>query len=186
MTLPRLLLLTDRSQLPPGVTLIGHVEKCIDAGVTYVVLRELDLPPSVRSELAEAMTAIGATVIAARTLVVGAAGVHQSSTAQGMVRHLTGRSCHSRADVERAASDRAAYTTLGPYAESRSKPGYGPPIDPTTYANLPIPTFALGGVTPANARQAIDAGAYGVAVMGAVMRSPDPQAVVRSLLEAVT
>lgn len=184
MTLPRLLILTDRTQLPHRVTLIDHIEKCVEAGATHLVLRELDLPTSVRSELAEAMTAIGATVIAARSLVAGAVGVHQASMARGMVRHLVGRSCHSRADVEQAAVDRVTYATLGPYAATASKPGYGPPIDPHAYADLPIPTYALGGITPANAADAIEAGAYGVAVMGAIMRSADPAAIVSDLLEA--
>lgn len=185
MTLPPLLVLTDRVQLPVGTTLIEQVEKCVDAGATHVVLRELDLPPSVRSDVAEAMTAVGATVIAACSLVPGAVGLHQPSTASGPVRHLVGRSCHGREDVERAAADRVRYATLGPFAASRSKPGYGPPIDHAAYANLPIPTYALGGITVSNVGQAIRAAAYGVAVMGEVMRSPDPGTTVRRLLRAL-
>jgi thiamine monophosphate synthase len=45
--------------------------------------------------------------------------------------------------------------------------------------------FALGGITAANAAQARAAGAYGVAVMGAVMRADDPGAVVAALLGEV-
>ncbi|MDQ4008521.1 MAG: thiamine phosphate synthase [Actinomycetota bacterium] len=45
--------------------------------------------------------------------------------------------------------------------------------------------YALGGVTPGNAAQWLDAGAEGVAVMGAVMRADDPAAVVADLLRAV-
>lgn len=185
MTLPRLLLVTDRTQLPIGSTLLEHVEQCIDAGVTHVVLRELDLPPSVRADLAEAMTAIGATVIAARSPIDGAAGLHQASTARGPVRHLVGRSCHSRSDVERAATDRVRYATLSPFAASRSKPGYGPAVRASTYADLPIPTYALGGITPDSACLAVSAGAHGVAVMGDVMRSPRPAATVHALLDAL-
>jgi thiamine-phosphate pyrophosphorylase len=186
MILPRVLVLTDRTLLPAGSTLIEQVEKCLDGGATHVVLREFDLPPSVRSETAEALTVLGATVIAARDLVVGAAGLHQPSTARGPVRRVVGRSCHSRAEVLRAAGDGCTYATLGPFAPTASKPGYGPPITPGEYVELPIPTYSLGGVTVHNAGVARAAGAYGVAVMGAVMRSANPERVVADLLEAVS
>jgi thiamine-phosphate pyrophosphorylase len=84
-----------------------------------------------------------------------------------------------------AAAEGAAYATLSPYAATPSKPGYGPPLPTTAFAGHPIPVFALGGITPANVAEARAAGAYGVAVMGAVMRADEPAAVVRSLLEAL-
>lgn len=46
--------------------------------------------------------------------------------------------------------------------------------------------LALGGITVANAAAARNAGAHGVAVMGAVMRAPDPAAVVAALLQEVS
>lgn len=186
MTLPRLLVLTDRAAIPMGSTLVEQVERCLDAGVSHVVLREFDLPPSVRAEWAEAMSALGATVIAGRDRVVGAAGLHQPSTAAGPVRDLVGRSCHSRADVERATVDGCTYVTLGPFAPSASKPGYGPALPPAAYAGHSLPVYALGGIVAANAAAAIQAGAHGVAVMGAVMRSTSPGRVVRDLLRAIS
>lgn len=189
MTLPRLLVLTDRHQVPTGRTLIDHLQDCVGAGASYVILRELDLPISARSELSEAATALGATVFSARDTLPGASGVHEASSPPFRRRvpgTITGRSCHSRAQVEQAGGDGCQYATLGPFAATASKPGYGPPLAASEYPDLPIPTFALGGITPANARSAVTAGAHGVAVMGAVMRSSDPGRVVRELLEAVS
>ena len=40
--LPRLLVLTDRSQLPLGRSLVATMAACAEAGLTHVVLRELD------------------------------------------------------------------------------------------------------------------------------------------------
>lgn len=98
---------------------------------------------------------------------------------------LVGRSCHTPAEVAAAAADGFDYATLGPFATTASKPGYGPALPPEAYAGHPIPVYALGGIDPGNAAAAVEAGAHGVAVMGAVMRSASPRTVVRDLLAVV-
>jgi len=189
--LPRLLLLTDRSQLHLSRALLPTLAECREAGLTHVVLRELDEPPAPRAALAAALTDLGLTVIAAHTPLPGAAGVHLPASAELTDRSvsprpvLLGRSCHHRDEVARAARERVDYATLSPYAASDSKPGYGPPLAAGELAGHPIPVYALGGITPANAAEAVAAGAHGVAVMGAVMRAGDPAAVVAALLAAL-
>lgn len=186
MSLPRLLLLTDRSQLRLGRGLLRTLRECVDAGATHVVLRELDLPPEQRAALAVAVADTGATVIAAHNLLPGSAGVHLPAAApMALGEGLVGRSCHSAEEVRRAAAEGATYCTLSPFAASPSKPGYGPPIDAADLAGREVPVYALGGITAANAADALAAGAHGVAVMGEVMRSPDPAATLARLLEAV-
>lgn len=181
---PRLLVLTDRSQLPLGRGLRAGMAACRDAGLTHVVLRELDLLDPLREQLAADLADLGLTVIAARRPLAAAAGLHLAAD-QPAVATVSGRSCHAREEVARAAAEGARWATLSPYATSASKPGYGPPLPPGTFAGLPLPTYALGGITPRNARAAREAGAHGVAVMGAVMRAADPGAVVAALLAAV-
>lgn len=184
--LPRLLLLTDRSQLRLGRPLGRTLRECADAGLTHVVLRELDLPDAHRALVAADAAAAGLTVISAHRPVPDAVGVHlpaAAAPAAAGAATLVGRSCHSAADVARAAD--ATYATLSPYAPTRSKPGYGPPLPPSAYGGHAVPVFALGGVTAANAPDARAAGAHGVAVMGEVMRSADPAATVAALLEVV-
>lgn len=183
--MPGVLLLTDRSQQPLGRSLQVTVAAAVSAGVTHVVLRELDLSDAERAGLATEFVEVGATVIAARRWVPGCVAVHLAAGQAAGVGPF-GRSCHSRADVHAAAAEGASYATLGPYAATPSKPGYGPPLDPTAYAGLPVPTYALGGIARGNAAAAVAAGATGVAVMGAVMRADDPAAVAGDLLEAVT
>lgn len=184
MTAP-VLLLTDRSQLPLGRGLLATVQAAVSAGLTHVVLRELDLPESERVGLAEEFVGVGATVIAAHRPLPGSLAVQLAADQPAPATLLFGRSCHSAAEVRAAAAEGASYAVLGPYALTASKPGYGPPLAPAEYVDLPIPTYALGGVTPANARAAIAAGATGVAVMGAVMRAVDPGAVVAAMIEAI-
>lgn len=182
--MPRLLVLTDRSQLSLGRCLRAQMAGCRDAGLTHVVLRELDLLDQQREQLAADLADLGLTVIAARRDLAAATGLHLAAD-QPAGPGVFGRSCHDRAEVARAAAEGAQWATLSPYTASASKPGYGPPLARDAFAGLPVPTYALGGVAPGNARAAREAGAHGVAVMGAVMRAEDPGAVVAGLLAAV-
>lgn len=209
-TLPRLLVLTDRSQLRLGRGLVVTITECVAAGLTHVVVREHDLAPPARRGLVAALAAVpGLCVISSRVPDPAAHGLHQpagptASAGSCNAPFLSlctppagveptvsprytpvGRSCHNRAEVRRAARDGLDYVTLSPFAASRSKPGYGPALDSAAFADLPLPTYALGGIVTGNAAAARDAGAHGVAVMGAVMRAADPAAVVADLLEAV-
>ncbi|MDQ6522711.1 thiamine phosphate synthase [Nocardioides sp. LHD-245] len=156
------------------------------AGLSTVLLRETDLADEERAEIAGHARSVGLEVVAAHRPVPGCAGVHLPAAAgRPGVATRWGRSCHSRADAVAAAADGAWWATLSPYATTSSKPGYGPPLPTAAFSGLPLPVFALGGITPANAARARAAGAYGVAVMGAVMRDDDPGAVVAALLREV-
>jgi len=74
--------------------------------------------------------------------------------------------------------------TLSPVYPTQSKPGYGPALAPAAAAELAgrVPWLALGGVdTAERAAACAVAGAQGIAVMGAIMRAPDPERVAREL-----
>lgn len=182
MSLPRLLVLTDRRQLPRGRSLLGTLVECRPFGLTHVVLRELDLPDAERAGLAEQLTEAGLEVIAAHRRLPTCVGVHLPSGGRA-TSGAWGRSCHSAEDVARAAVEGAGWVTLSPFAESASKPGHGPTLPMSAFAGHPVPVFALGGVDATNAGDPVASGAHGVAVMGAVMRADRPGRVVRRLLE---
>lgn len=183
--LPRLVLLTDRSQLRLGRALVRTVEECAAAGLRRVVVREHDLERSDWTALVDRLLAVpGLEVLTSRRAHPGADGVHLAAH-QHPVTTRHGRSCHDAAGLARAAEQGAGWATLSPYAASASKPGHGPPVDRALLAGAPLPTYALGGVTHRTARSAVDAGAHGVAVMGAVMRAADPAAETARLLEAL-
>jgi thiamine-phosphate pyrophosphorylase len=188
VNLPPLLLLTDRHQLPAGRCLERTVAECVSAGLAVVVLRELDLPAPERAELA-AELARHVTVISARRLLPGTAGVHLAAH-QPVVAARHGRSCHDESQLRQAVSGGAAWVTLSPVAASRSKPGYGPALGVDGMARLApaaagVPVYALGGIDATNAADFRAAGGHGVAVMGAVMRANDPATVISELLAAV-
>jgi len=187
VTVPRLLLLTDRSQLPVGRELTDTVRACAEAGLTRVVVREHDLAPDARGRLVADLAAIpGLTVLASRVPVDGAAGLHLAAGQERPAAGWFGRSCHDVGEVRAAAAEGAGYVTLSPFAATPSKPGYGPSVLPGDYRDdHGVPVLALGGIDPGNAARARAAGAHGVAVMGCVMRADDPAELVRRLLAEV-
>lgn len=181
----RVVVLTDRTQVPDGRSLRDVLAAAADGGLTTVLLREVDLPDDERAKIADHARTCGLEVIAAHRAVPGCSGVHLPAEARlPEVATRWGRSCHDRSDLLRAAADGAWWATLSPYATTASKPGYGPPLPAAAFTGAPLPVFALGGITPDNAAAARAAGAWGVGVMGAVMRASDPAAVVAALLGA--
>lgn len=184
--IPRLVVLTDRAQLSLGRSLLRTVTECAEAGLEAVVVREHDLPPTARAALVAALREVpGLSVISSRVPDARAHGLHLSATQPPPASGRWGRSCHSADDVRRAGETGAAWVTLSPYAATASKPDRRPLLPPSELAGHAVPVLALGGIDAGNAAAARDAGAHGVAVMGAVMRARDPAAVVARLLGAV-
>lgn len=174
--LPRLLVLTDRTQC--ASSLLATLAQAIDAGARAIVLREKDLPAARRAELArrveELLTPVGGVLVVAGD---GTQAVHLAAAARFPDPRpaLVGRSCHSAEELSRAADERCDYVTVSPVFESPSKPGYGPALGITGLRELVRqgpPAYALGGVRPDDAAACRAAGAAGVAVMGTLMREP--------------
>lgn len=180
--LGKLLVLTDRTQAVRS--LVDVVAAAVDAGARAVLLREKDLPRDERRALAESLLKVlgRATLLIASDATLArelGLGVHLASRETGLAARV-GVSCHDDAELARAAAIGADYATLSPIFDSRSKPGYGPALGTEALAAAPLPVYALGGIEPGRAAACVEAGASGVAVMGAVMRDPS---VVRRLLD---
>ncbi len=191
MRLPRLLVLTDRTQ--SARPLVDTVATAVDAGARAVVLRDKDLPAAERAALAQELAALLAPV--GGLLVV--AGPATGAPAVHLAAHdpfpaprpaLVGRSCHSAAEVAGARDEGCDWVMVSPFAATASKPGYGPALGPAGLAALLAgapPGYALAGVTPADVPACLAAGAVGVAVMGPVMRDPQLTAAYLAALPAV-
>jgi len=98
---------------------------------------------------------------------------------------LYGVSVHSVEAAQRAADAGAAYLIFGSVFETASHPGETPKgltalQAVTNVVNCPV--FAIGGVTAVNAKRCLEAGAHGVAVIGAVWNAPDVALAVEALL----
>ncbi len=87
--------------------------------------------------------------------------------------HLIGVSCHSLKSARKAEDDGADFIVFGPIYSTPSKIEYGEPqgvnklLEITSTVRLPV--FAIGGITPARIKECLNAGAYGVAVISAIM-----------------
>lgn len=101
---------------------------------------------------------------------------------------LVGRSTHTIEGAMNAARGGADFVTFGPVFDTPSKRGYGPPQGIARLhgvcATVPIPVFALGGVTVDRIAECLEAGAHGVAMISAVWDDPDPVAALRRCLDA--
>jgi len=83
----------------------------------------------------------------------------------------------------------ASYLGVGPCYPTSSKTGLPPPGGPARVravaAAVSVPVIAIAGVTAARVPELLDAGAHGVAVIGAVAQADDPRAATAALLAAL-
>ena len=181
------------------------VARVLAEGVRLVQLRVKSAPPDVlvreiRGAVAIAR-ALGATLIVndhwELALELGAHGVHlgQDDLAGADIdalHHaglLLGISTHSYWEVCRARALRPSYIACGPIHATTLKQM---PWIPQGDANLAYwcallhdtPVVAIGGMDAARARDAMRAGAWAVAVVGAITRSEDPRAAIGDLQRA--
>jgi thiamine-phosphate pyrophosphorylase len=195
-----LLIVTDRHQAQRPLEDV--VREAVAAGSRWIWFRDRDLERSERLRLALRLAEIvhglggrlsigGDVELAAETgtravHVRDLPGVAHARQVLGPLA-LVGLSAHSVADVANAKVAGADYVTLSPIHETASKPGYGPALGTQAIAQaarIGIAVVALGGITADNAAAARQAGAAGIAVMGGVMRTENPQDTIKTLLAA--
>jgi thiamine-phosphate pyrophosphorylase len=199
---PPLLLVTDRHQA--RLPLAEVVAQALAAGCRWVSLREKDLATEEQVALARALLRLtrqyGARLSvhgdATLAKACGADGVHlPSGTPPGLSRaalgpqRLIGVSIHTITQAEAIEPPAVDYAIAGPAYETASKPGYGPEIGRKGLTDIAgaarVPVLAIGGINAARVAEVLSAGASGVAVMGSVMRAPDPGQVMKALLATV-
>jgi thiamine-phosphate pyrophosphorylase len=118
----------------------------------------------------------------------GAAGVHVGqddlppSSARRLVGHeaTVGLSTHTVPQVQAALDEPISYLAVGPVFGTRTKDtGYDQVglnlVSAAARMSRGVPVVAIGGITLANARSVIDAGATAVAVIGDLLATSDPR-----------
>lgn len=104
---------------------------------------------------------------------------------------VLGATCRDPESARAAVAAGASYLGVGPAYHSHTKPGLPEPIGPhgvqAVAAAVPqTPVIAIGGVTAARVEPLLVAGAYGVAVVGAVNDADDPAAATAELVSALS
>jgi thiamine-phosphate pyrophosphorylase len=199
---PPLLLVTDRSQA--RLPLDDIVARACAAGCRWVSVREKDLSAdeliALSRRLAPIAQRFGARLTlhgdAAHARTAGVDGVHLPATSDAAAARaalgphaLVGISIHSAEEARGLDPAVVDYAVAGPAYLTASKPGYGPALGPDGFAAIcraaRVPVIAIGGIEADNVEDVIKAGIAGIAVMGGVMRSAEPDKTIKDLLAAL-
>lgn len=200
--------MTDRTQCAPR-TLASVVHDACANGVRAVQLREKDLS---ETDLVSAATRLHgllqprqaklfvnasrfvdretASILAATP---GVDGFHIPDDPELLIdfreqfpKLLIGASTHSAEGVRNAFASGADFVTFGPVFETRGKAQpQGLETLQSVCQTAGGPVFAIGGITPERARECLDAGAHGVAVVSAVMAASSARSAVRAFAESM-
>lgn len=176
----------------PRADLVEACAAAIDGGAVLLQYRDKTADSARRRDEAAALAALcarrGVALIVNDDVdlaaAVGAAGVHlgEDDAAIAAAREklgadaIVGVSCYD--SIERAHAAAAAgadYLAFGAFFASPTKPA-ARRADPSLLRAakaLGLPCAAIGGITPANGRALIDAGADYLAVISAVFGAPD-------------
>ena len=200
----RLLVVTDRHQTN-GRPLVSILQRVFSAAAPAIQLRERDLSARELVMLAREVQVLTASrrsqfLINDRidvALALEGVGVHLRSNSLPVLvarellgaQRLLGISVHTVEEGLLAQSQGADYVVLGPIYETPSKQMFGPPLGIHILEKacqlIRIPIIGIGGVTAARAREMRCAGAFGAAVITAILGADDIESATRELLDAV-
>jgi thiamine-phosphate pyrophosphorylase len=198
----RVYLITDRHVIPDLPGAVASALSVLPIGAAAVQLREKDLPTNELLRLARLLLPIcrsakAPLLVNTNLEVVKAAradGLHLPAAAMSIADArrelgpgaLIGQSCHTRAEVTRAGEQGADFAVFGPVWDTGDKKGQGMTALHLAAKASNIPVFAVGGVTPARAKRAINAGAHGVACIRGVLGEQNPASAALEMWNAIS
>ena len=202
----RLLVVTDRHQTN-GRPLVSLLQRVLAVAAPAIQLRERDFSAGELVALAREVQAVVTASPGSQLLIndridvalaLEGVGVHLRSNSLPVpvarqllgAGRLLGVSVHGVAEAMQAESQGADYIVLGPIYETPSKQMFGPPLGihilEKACSLVRIPIIGIGGVTASRAREMRRAGAFGAAVITAILGADDVESATRELLDAVT
>jgi len=162
---------------------LAALDAALARGLRLVQLREGSLPEMQRESFVSTAVArcqqYGARVLvngdAQLARAIGADGLHLPAgqlmaLGQRPPFPLVGASCHERHELEQAARLGLDFAVLGPLKPTATHPGdagIGWESFARLVAGLPLPVYAIGGLSPSDMPDALNAGAQGVAAIRA-------------------
>jgi thiamine-phosphate pyrophosphorylase len=180
-------------------------EAALEGGAPTLQVRIKTGTDADRLRLSEAVAArcraAGATCLvndrADVALAVGADGVHLGAEdlPVAVVRRvlgpnlLVGGTARDPSMARRLVDEGASYLGVGPTFATKSKAGLPEPIGLTgvraVASAVPVPVIAIAGITAQRVDEVMAAGAWGVAVIGAISDAPDPHSATHEMMLAV-
>jgi thiamine-phosphate pyrophosphorylase len=207
---PLLYAITDRLTLPRRNSgrefdaLIEFIKRALAAGVDMIQIRERDLSARdllfISDSVKESARERGACLLVNdRADVAACAGIGVHLAARSISpdvarkafgqRLLIGASTHNMAEAERAERAGADFIVFGPVFETESKKKYGPPVGVqalrTVASRISIPVIALGGINSQNFRDALAAGASGIAGISLFSSAGDLDRLARTIKASI-
>jgi thiamine-phosphate pyrophosphorylase len=198
----RLMVITDPVLLK-GRDPVAVCRAAVQGGATVIQVRWKDGVPAEILELTRALVAALPVPVLVNdrvdiALAAGAAGAHlgwddppldalRPNLPAGF---LLGLSVGTPAEAARAPAT-ADYWSVGPCFATPTKADAGAPLGPEGFAAIVrlapegVPVIGIGGITAANAGLIKQAGAAGVAVIGAVLAARDAESATRELNNAL-
>lgn len=199
----RLIAITDRKSCKDS-SVIDRITSICKEGVRAVQVREKDLSAAELLLLSKGLRSItlsfrSSLIINDRldvALLSRADAVHIPENGlplnilkQYRKKLLFGKSTHSVESAVHAEEDGFDYIMFGPVFRTFTKVKYGEPMGlkklKEVCESVSIPVFAVGGITPEGAKKCIDNGAYGVAVISALMKSENLNQTIKDFKRAL-
>jgi thiamine-phosphate pyrophosphorylase len=186
-----------------SASLLGAISSAIRGGVNMVQVRAPELERTDFFNLAaavmetvgdDALVVINNRVDVALAIDAGGVQLGERGPAVKAARRvggddwLIGRSVHSLEGSLKAETDLADYLLLGTLYETAShsgQPGVGIDLISEVAASVQLPIIGIGGINPERAADVMSAGARGVAVIGAILGSDDPERAAANLRTAI-
>lgn len=175
--------ITHRHQAGGAEPLLRLVQRALEIGVELIQIREKDwtsreLAEFTRQALALPNPQRSFILVNGRPDVALACGAHGVHLPEGQIqpfrlraitppRFIVGVSCHSRDEMFQAMEEDADYVFISPVFAPLSKQDTRPVLGleglREAVRGLPIPSFALGGITPSSMAACMEAGVPGIA-----------------------
>jgi thiamine-phosphate pyrophosphorylase len=156
---------TENPELTTALLINSRTDVALAAGANGVHLRSDDVSPE-----------------EARTVWSRHNGRGAAARANSQRDPVIAVSCHSPAEVAQAAVGKAAFAVFAPVFEKKDTPNQMPTglakLHAACQSNIPV--LALGGITLANAKSCLEAGAAGIAAIR-LFQDNDIAAVVKQL-----
>ena len=200
----KLILITNRGETPLSEYL-DFIRICAESGVTSIQLREKTATPEFLCEFGSKLIEVLAPfkiplVINDHTnfaVQLNADGVHlgqtdgdprQARTFLGKDK-IIGWTIETEEQLEQANQLPLTYTAVGPIFPTKSKQDVKTIWGLTGLSKLvkksKHPINAIGGINVQNARDVMETGVSGIAIIGAIHKAKDPQQIIQQLRQII-